>query len=78
VFDPGHYRVALAVNSRAELPPGPPANTRDSERGPWSVSSEWGAGQWASLFCLENKHWRIIGLDTGYTRPAPSARGRSA
>jgi hypothetical protein len=28
--------------------------------------SEWGAGQWASFFCLENKHWRVIGLDTGY------------
>jgi hypothetical protein len=28
--------------------------------------SEWGSGQWASFFCLENKHWRIIGLDTGY------------
>jgi Calcineurin-like phosphoesterase len=28
--------------------------------------SEWGTGQWASFFCLENKHWRIIGLDTGY------------
>ena len=28
--------------------------------------SAWGAGQWASFFCLENKHWRIIGLDTGY------------
>jgi hypothetical protein len=28
--------------------------------------SEWGAGQWASFFCLENKHWRIVGLDTGY------------
>jgi hypothetical protein len=28
--------------------------------------SEWGAGQWASFLCLENKHWRIIGLDTGY------------
>ncbi|MFZ0038074.1 MAG: metallophosphoesterase [Candidatus Acidiferrales bacterium] len=27
---------------------------------------EWGEGQWASFFCLENKHWRIIGLDTGY------------
>lgn len=27
---------------------------------------EWGAGQWASFFCLENKHWRIVGLDTGY------------
>jgi hypothetical protein len=29
-------------------------------------NSGWGAGQWASFFCLENKHWRIIGLDTGY------------
>ena len=28
--------------------------------------SEWGVGQWASFFSLENKHWRIIGLDTGY------------
>lgn len=28
--------------------------------------TEWGAGQWASFFCLENKYWRIIGLDTGY------------
>jgi hypothetical protein len=28
--------------------------------------SEWGAGQWASFFCLENEHWRILGLDTGY------------
>jgi hypothetical protein len=27
---------------------------------------EWGEGQWASFFCLENKYWRIIGLDTGY------------
>jgi hypothetical protein len=26
----------------------------------------WGDGQWASFFCLENNHWRIIGLDTGY------------
>jgi hypothetical protein len=28
--------------------------------------SQWGTGQWASFFCLENTHWRIIGLDTGY------------
>lgn len=28
--------------------------------------SEWGAGQWAGFFCLENKYWRIIGLDTAY------------
>jgi hypothetical protein len=24
------------------------------------------AGQKAGFFCLENKHWRILGLDTGY------------
>jgi hypothetical protein len=28
--------------------------------------ADWGDGQWASFFCLENTHWRIIGLDTGY------------
>jgi hypothetical protein len=28
--------------------------------------SDWGDGQWASFFCLENKHWRIIAPDTGY------------
>ena len=31
-----------------------------------SATSEWGEGQWASFFCLENKHWRIVGIDTGY------------
>ncbi|MGH9591808.1 MAG: SCE4755 family polysaccharide monooxygenase-like protein [Bryobacteraceae bacterium] len=39
VFHPGHYRVALAVNSRAELPADPPVVTRDSDKGPWSVSA---------------------------------------
>ena len=39
VFHPGHYRVALAVNSRSELPPDPPVETRDTAKGPWSVSS---------------------------------------
>jgi hypothetical protein len=39
VFHPGHYRIALAVNSRTELPPDPEVVTRDSERGPWSVSA---------------------------------------
>jgi hypothetical protein len=31
---------------------------------------EWGNGQWASFFCLENTHWRVIGLDTGYNSTA--------
>lgn len=39
VFHPGHYRVALAVNSRSELPPDPDVTTRDTDKGPWSVSS---------------------------------------
>lgn len=39
VFHPGHYRVALAVNSRSELPPDPEVTTRDTDRGPSSVSA---------------------------------------
>jgi len=39
VFHPGHYRVALAVRDRSELPADPPTTTRDTERGPWSVSA---------------------------------------
>jgi hypothetical protein len=39
VYHPGHYRVALAVNSPTELPPDPKAETKDSDRGPWSVSA---------------------------------------
>jgi hypothetical protein len=39
VFHPGHYRVALA-KTPASLPADPKVTTRDSERGPWSVSAE--------------------------------------
>ena len=39
VFHPGHYRVALAVNSPAQLPADPEVITRPSDRGPWSVSA---------------------------------------
>ena len=39
IYHPGHYRVALAVNSHQELPLDPDTTTRDSERGPWSVSA---------------------------------------
>jgi len=38
VFHPGHYRVALA-RTVAQLPPDPVVTTRDSDRGPWSVSA---------------------------------------
>ena len=40
VFHPGHYRIALAVNSRAELPADPEVTTRDGDRGPVSVSAK--------------------------------------
>lgn len=39
VYHPGHYRVALAVNSPTELPADPQVTTKDSERGPQSVSA---------------------------------------
>ena len=39
IYHPGHYRIALAVNSPTELPPDPQVATRDSERGPQSVSA---------------------------------------
>ena len=38
VYHPGHYRIALAVNSRAELPPDPETTTRETERGPRAAS----------------------------------------
>ena len=40
VYHPGHYRVALAVNSPSELPLDPKATTMESDRGPRSVSGE--------------------------------------
>jgi len=39
VFHPGFYRVALAVNSRDELPPDPEVKTEPSAKGPRSVSA---------------------------------------
>ena len=40
IFHPGHFRVALAVNSPSELPVDPKAMTMDTDRGPRSVSAE--------------------------------------
>jgi len=40
IFHPGHYRVALAVNSRSELPADPEVTTRETEKGPYSVSAK--------------------------------------
>ena len=39
VFHPGYYRVALAVNSRAELPKDPEVVTAQGARGPQSVAA---------------------------------------
>ena len=39
VYHPGHYRVALAVNSPTGTAARPGNHDRDSERGPWSVSA---------------------------------------
>jgi hypothetical protein len=39
VYHPGHFRVALAVNSPTELPTDPQVATRDTEKGPFSVSA---------------------------------------
>lgn len=38
IYHPGFYRVALAVKSLDELPPDPVAVTRQTEKGPFSVS----------------------------------------
>ena len=40
IYHPGHYRVALAVNSPSELPLDPKATTTDTDRGPRSVLAE--------------------------------------
>jgi hypothetical protein len=39
VFHPGHYRVALAIHSRSELPPDPEITTRETDKGPRSLSA---------------------------------------
>src|ERR1700722_10006024 len=39
IYHPGHYRVALSISSRSELPLDPVATTKDSDKGPWSVSA---------------------------------------
>ena len=38
IYHPGFYRVSLAVKSLDELPPDPVAVTRETEKGPWSIS----------------------------------------
>ena len=40
IYHPGHYRVALAVNGRNELPLDPEATTENTDRGARSVSAK--------------------------------------
>jgi hypothetical protein len=40
IYHPGYYRVALSVLDRSELPADPVAETRESPRGPISVSGK--------------------------------------
>src|SRR5215210_4885694 len=62
IYHPGHYRVALAVNSRDELPPDPVTTTRETEKGPQSV--------WAVIQSPPQKPVLADGLFPHYTRPA--------
>ena len=62
IYHPGHYRVALAVNSRAELPTDPITVERMTERGPQSV--------WATIQSPPQLPVIADGLFQHYTRPA--------
>jgi len=62
IYHPGHYRVALAANSREELPPDPTTIERTTEKGPRSV--------WAAIQSPPQLPVIADGLFQHYTRPA--------
>jgi hypothetical protein len=62
IFHPGFYRVALAVKSLDELPPDPVAVTRQTDRGPQSVS--------AAIQSNPQKPVLADGLNLHHARPA--------
>ena len=62
IYHPGHYRVALAVNSRTELPVDPVTVERMTDRGPYSV--------WAAIQSPAQIPVLADGLFQHYTRPA--------
>lgn len=62
IYHPGHYRVALAVNSREELPPDPYTVEKMTERGPRSV--------WAAIQSPVQAPVIADGLFPHYARPA--------
>lgn len=62
IYHPGHYRVALSVNSRNELPVDPMTIERTTEKGPRSV--------WAAIQSPPQIPVIADGLFQHYTRPA--------
>ena len=62
IYHPGHYRVALSVNSRNELPPDPTTIEKTTEKGPRSV--------WATIQSPPQIPVIADGLFQHYTRPA--------
>ena len=70
VYHPGHYRVALAVNSRNELPPDPFTFERTTDRGPYSV--------WAVIQSPPQIPVVADGLFPHYVRPPRPASGAAA
>ena len=62
IYHPGHYRVALSVNSREELPPDPMTYERFTEKGVYSV--------WAVIQSPPQIPVLADGLFPHYTRPA--------
>ena len=62
IYHPGHYRVALAVNSREELPPDPMTFERVTEKGPRSV--------WAAIQSPPQLPVIADGLFQHYAKPA--------
>ena len=62
IYHPGHYRVALAVNSREELPADPATVERTTDKGPRSV--------WAAIQSPPQLPTLADGLFQHYTRPA--------
>src|SRR5262245_27433712 len=65
IYHPGHYRVALAVNSRTELPADPVTTERMTDRGPQSV--------WAVIQSPAQIPVTADGLFQHYTKPAAPA-----
>lgn len=68
IFHSGHYRVALAVNSRTELPPDPYTVERWTERGLYSV--------WAQIQSPPQIPVLADGLFQHYNKPGEPASAR--